>query len=87
MRSFSKLFAEEKNVAAQAHPPTNQAQTCIFQFQFLVLDKTRNCCEFGKHSFDLHIQIKFLAIRQQKFIWSLKEELSGVRPKAVVMSK
>ena len=39
------------------------------------------------HSFDLHIQIKFLAIRQHKFIWSLKEELSGVKPKAVVMSK
>ena len=36
---------------------------------------------------DLHIQINFLAIRQQKFIWSLKEELSGVRPKAVVISK
>ena len=32
-------------------------------------------------------RIKFLAIRQQKFIWSLKEELSGVRPKTVVMSK
>ena len=25
------LFAEEKNVAAQLHPPTNQVQTCIFQ--------------------------------------------------------
>ena len=25
------LFAEEKNVAAQPHPPTNQVQTCIFQ--------------------------------------------------------
>ena len=23
--------AEEKNVAAQPHPPTNQVQTCIFQ--------------------------------------------------------
>ena len=45
-----------------------------------VSDKTRNCC-------DLHIQIMFLAIRQQKFIWSLNEELSGVRPKVVVMSK
>ena len=31
-------------------------------------------------SFDLHIQVKFLAIRQQKFVWSLKEELFGVRP-------
>ena len=31
----------------------------------------------GIKSSDLHIQIKFLAIRQQKFIWSLKEELSA----------
>ena len=43
--------------------------------------------EIVVNSFDLHIQIKFLAIRQQKFIWSLKEELSCVRPKAVVMFK
>ena len=26
-----RLFAKEKNVAAQPHPPTNQEQTCIFQ--------------------------------------------------------
>ena len=25
------LFAEEKNVAAQPHPPSNQVQTCTFQ--------------------------------------------------------
>ena len=29
--SRNAVDTEEKNVAAQPHPPTNQVQTCIFQ--------------------------------------------------------
>ena len=57
----------------------------IFKLVYHVSDKTRNCCDLD--SFNLHMQITFLAITQQKFIWSLEKELSGIRPKTVVVSK
>ena len=42
--------AEEKNVAAQPHPPTNQVQTCIFQIplgEALKLNMSAKIPEWG----------------------------------------
>ena len=59
----------------------------LFQFHKFFFKRRKNCGSLGISSLNLHFQIQYMVMRQEKLICSFVFELSGFSPKAVVMTR